>query len=130
SGGFHADEATMGAWKKMAKAPALPASLKLYKEINELGFKIFLLTGRSEASRNATVKNLLDVGYRNWERLILRGPSDQGTLAIDYKSKKRLELEDEGYRIQGSSGDQWSDLLGYAIAQRSFKLPNPMYHIA
>ncbi|GAB4838995.1 hypothetical protein Ancab_028525 [Ancistrocladus abbreviatus] len=130
SGGFHIGKATVEAWKKMGEAPALPASLKLYKEVNELGFKIFLLTGRGEAYRNATVKNLLDVGYSNWERLILRGPSDQGTLAIDYKSKKRHELEDEGYRIQGSSGDQWSDLLGYAIARRSFKLPNPMYHAA
>lgn len=59
-----------------------------------------------------------------------RGPSDQGKPAIVYKSEKRTELQDEGYRIHGSSGDQWSDLLGFAIARRSFKLPNPMYYIA
>lgn len=59
-----------------------------------------------------------------------RGADDQGTLATVYKSKKRKELEDEGYRIHGSSGDQWSDLTGYAVAERSFKLPNPMYYIA
>ena len=56
----------------MAEAPALPASLKLYKEVEQLGFTIFLLTGRAEAQRNATVKNLLFAGYSNWERLILR----------------------------------------------------------
>ncbi|GAB4838993.1 hypothetical protein Ancab_028523 [Ancistrocladus abbreviatus] len=110
--------------KKHDEASALPASLKLYEEINQLGFKIFLLTGRSETSRKATKKNLFDVGYSHW------GPSDQGTLAVDFKSKKRQELEDEGYRIQGSSGDQWSDQLVYATARRSLKLPNPIYYIA
>ena len=59
-----------------------------------------------------------------------RGTSDAGKLATTYKSEKRKELEDEGYTIHGSSGDQWSDLLGFAVAKRSFKLPNPMYYIA
>jgi len=59
-----------------------------------------------------------------------RGPSDQGKSATSYKSEKRQELVIEGYRIHGSSGDQWSDLWGYAVSTRSFKLPNPMYFIA
>lgn len=124
------DEASFDEWVDLAKAPALPASLKLYKELEQLGFKIFLLTGRSEHQRNATAKNLLYARYNNWERLLLRGPSDQGTTATVYKSEKRSDLINEGYRIHGSSGDQWSDLLGFAVAQRSFKLPNPMYYIA
>ncbi|GAB4852684.1 hypothetical protein Ancab_016898 [Ancistrocladus abbreviatus] len=124
------NETTWDEWAELAEAPALPASLSLYKKIKQLGFKVFLLTGRSESSRNITVKNLLYAGYRKWERLILRGHSDQGKLAIVYKSEKRQELEAQGYRIHGSSGDQWSDLLGHAIARRSFKLPNPMYYIA
>ncbi|KAJ8444487.1 hypothetical protein Cgig2_024051 [Carnegiea gigantea] len=121
------DEESFDEWVKQAEAPALPASVSLYKELQQLGFKLFLLTGRSEPSRNATVENLRVAGYDNWERLILRRPSDKGKLAIDFKSEKRKELEDEGYRIQGNSGDQWSDLLGYAISQRSFKLPNPIF---
>lgn len=59
-----------------------------------------------------------------------RGASDHGKLATVYKSEKRKEIEDEGYIIRGNSGDQWSDLTGYAVAQRSFKLPNPLYYIA
>lgn len=59
-----------------------------------------------------------------------RGDTDQGTLASVYKSEKRKEIEDEGYVIHGNSGDQWSDLMGYAVAKRSFKLPNPLYYIA
>lgn len=124
------NETSFDVWVDLAEAPALPASLSLYKELQQLGFTIFLLTGRSEYQRNVTEKNLQDAGFTNWERLILRGPSDQGTTAIVYKSEKRSDLQDEGYRIHGSSGDQWSDLLGFAVARRSFKLPNPMYYIS
>ncbi|XP_021730043.1 acid phosphatase 1-like [Chenopodium quinoa] len=109
--------------------PVLQASLNLYNELRKLGFTIFLLTGRPEWIRNSSVTNLMDAGYIGWERLILRQPSDKGKRAIDYKSENRTKLEDEGYRIHGNSGDQWSDLLGCAIAQRSFKYPNPMYYI-
>ncbi|KAK7245490.1 hypothetical protein RIF29_40336 [Crotalaria pallida] len=123
------NETSFDDWVNVAEAPALAASLSLYKELQELGFKIFLLTGRSEHQRNATEANLLFAGYSNWERLILRGSSDQGKSATLYKSEKRAELVEEGYTIHGSSGDQWSDLWGYAVASRSFKLPNPMYYI-
>jgi len=124
------NETTWDDWVFSAKAPALPPSLKLYKEVQQLGFTIFLLTGRDEDQRNVTVKNLQDAGFSNWERLILRGPTDSGTKAIVYKSEKRSDLKDEGYVLHGSAGDQWSDLLGFAIAQRSFKIPNPLYYIA
>lgn len=124
------NETSWNEWVYLAEAPALPASLKFYKEVQQLGFTIFLLTGRDESQRNVTVKNLQYAGYNNWQRLILRGESDNGKLAIIYKSEKRKEVEDEGYTIHGSSGDQWSDLLGFAIAKRSFKLPNPMYYVA
>ncbi|XP_038698217.1 acid phosphatase 1 [Tripterygium wilfordii] len=124
------DEGSFDDWVDLAKAPALPASLNLYKELKNLGFTLFVLTGRSEYQRNATSKNLLFSGYSDWEKLILRGPSDQGVPATVYKSQKRKQLVDDGYRIRGNSGDQWSDLLGFAVAKRSFKLPNPMYYIA
>ncbi|KDP33773.1 hypothetical protein JCGZ_07344 [Jatropha curcas] len=123
------DELSFDKWVDLAEAPALAASLKLYKKLKRLGFTIFLLTGRSEYQRNATAKNLVFAGYSDWEKLILRGVSDQGKPATLYKSQKRLELVNEGYRIHGSSGDQWSDLLGFATAERSFKIPNPMYYI-
>lgn len=58
-----------------------------------------------------------------------RSSDDHGKLAIIYKSEKRNEMVQEGYRILGNSGDQWSDLLGSPMPSRSFKLPNPMYYI-
>uniref|UniRef100_A0A803MPU2 Acid phosphatase 1 n=2 Tax=Chenopodium quinoa TaxID=63459 RepID=A0A803MPU2_CHEQI len=117
-------------WGLRNKLPALQASLSLYKEIHQLGFKIFLLTGRPEWFRNFTTTNLAEAGYSDWERLILRQPSDENKKAIDYKPEKRKQLLDEGYRIIGNVGDQWSDLMGYPIAQRSFKYPNLMYYVA
>ncbi|CAK7337383.1 unnamed protein product [Dovyalis caffra] len=123
------DELSFDKWVDLAEAPALQASLDLYKELKQLGFNVFMLTGRSEYQRNATGKNLLFAGYSDWERLILRESSDKGKPATLYKSQKRLELVNEGYRIHGNSGDQWSDLFGFAVSRRSFKLPNPMYYI-
>ncbi|KAI3711591.1 hypothetical protein L1987_70130 [Smallanthus sonchifolius] len=123
------DEKSFDEWVDFAEAPALPASFRLYTELQQLGFKIFLLTGRSEFQRECTDKNLHYAGFTNYEKLFLRGDSDLGKLATLYKSEKRQELKDEGYRIHGSSGDQWSDLFGFATASRAFKLPNPMYYI-
>ncbi|KAK1266248.1 Acid phosphatase 1 [Acorus gramineus] len=124
------NETSFDEWVNVARAPALQSSLGLYQELQNLGITIILLTGRSEFQRNATEQNMLFAGYRSWERLILRQDSDMGKSAVVYKSERRAELVSEGYRILGNSGDQWSDLLGFALAKRSFKLPNPMYYIA
>ena len=61
-------------------APAIQSSLKLYEEILRLGFKIFLLTGRSEGQKIVTVENLKKVGFQDWEKLILRYVSTLGIL--------------------------------------------------
>ncbi|XP_010925513.1 acid phosphatase 1 isoform X1 [Elaeis guineensis] len=123
------NETAFDEWVNLAKAPALQASLRLYEELLGLGFQMILLTGRAEAQRNATEKNLSFVGYHSWKRFILREASDIGKKAVTYKSERRAQLEAQGYRIHGNSGDQWSDLLGSPMAMRSFKLPNPMYYI-
>lgn len=66
------DSVEFSKWVEKATAPALEASLKLYKEVLGLGFKVFLLTGRNEKQKGATVKNLNDAGFKNWDKLILR----------------------------------------------------------
>lgn len=66
------DETSFDLWVDLAEAPAIPASLKLYNELKRMGFKLFVLTGRSENQRNVTGKNLLFAGYTGWERLFLR----------------------------------------------------------
>ncbi|KAL2928963.1 Acid phosphatase 1 [Bienertia sinuspersici] len=86
---YEAHNLAFDEWMLLAEAAVLPASLRLYKELQQLGFTIFLLTGRSEPYRNATEANLRNVGYSNWEKLILRGPSDKGKPAGEYKSERR-----------------------------------------
>ncbi|PIN02907.1 Acid phosphatase [Handroanthus impetiginosus] len=116
-------------WVEMGIAPAIDSSLKLYEEVLSLGFKVILLTGRSERHRNITVENLVQAGFHEWDKLIVRSLEDQGKTATRYKSEKRNEITEDGYQILGNSGDQWSDLLGSSMSIRSFKLPNPMYYI-
>ncbi|RVW51998.1 Acid phosphatase 1 [Vitis vinifera] len=116
-------------WIYEGKAPPLPESLKLYKKLQSLGIKPVFITGRPEAQRNVTAANLQNAGYHTWEKLILKGSSVTGT-AVAYKSNERKKLEQSGYRIVGNIGDQWSDILGTNVGNRTFKLPDPMYYIS
>jgi hypothetical protein len=45
-----------------------------------------------------------------------------------YKSLTRQHIESLGYDIVANFGDQFSDLNG-GFADRTFKLPNPMYFL-
>lgn len=55
-----------------ASAPAVPATLKLYKQLIQLGFKIVFLTGTRESHTESRIKNLKAVGYTKWAKLILK----------------------------------------------------------
>lgn len=66
------DSVEFDKWVDKAIAPAIEPSLKLYEEVVGLGFKVFLLTGRSESRRKVTVENLINAGFRVWDELILR----------------------------------------------------------
>jgi hypothetical protein len=59
---------------------------------------------------------------------ISRAADDRKKTATVYKSEKRKAVEEEGYRILGNSGDQWSELLAWYMSTRSFKFPNPTYY--
>ncbi|KAJ4718012.1 acid phosphatase 1-like [Melia azedarach] len=116
-------------WQLKGELPALPESIKLYKRLMSLGIKVVFLTGRFGFLRNSTESNLKKAGYHTWEKLILRDSSSLNETQIEFKSGKRRELEETGYRIVGNIGDQWSDLLGVHPGNRTFKLPIPMYYI-
>lgn len=59
-------------WELQGKAPALLATLKLYKKLLNRGYKIVFISGKSESVRNVTETNLKNVGYYTWEKLVLR----------------------------------------------------------
>ncbi|KAH7430615.1 hypothetical protein KP509_08G006100 [Ceratopteris richardii] len=124
------NDTLFSAWTAKAICPPIHATLDLFNSLKDLGFSIFFLTGRSESERNSTATNLLGAGYSGWQGLILRQSEDEGVRATLYKSAKRKSLEDLGYSIVGNVGDQWSDITGYSVGSRTFKVPNPMYYIA
>lgn len=103
------------------------------------GYTVFWITGRPEAQRADTVRNLTAAGYlpaADTAHLYLKNsaappsylPCGSTCTTIEYKSGTRAHIESLGYDIVGNFGDQYSDLSG-GSADRSFKLPNPMYYL-
>ncbi|KAF5931992.1 hypothetical protein HYC85_028163 [Camellia sinensis] len=124
------NETTFNEWIEAGISPPVPAILFLYKKLVAMGFKIVFISGTSETYRKVRISNLKGAGYHTWEKLILKQTSESGTTAVVYKSKKRKQLVEAGYRILGNMGDQWSDLLGTYVGNRTFKVPDPMYYIS
>ncbi|RWW29375.1 hypothetical protein BHE74_00058457 [Ensete ventricosum] len=114
----------------------------LFHHIRTRGLKVFVLSSRAECLREATVGNLINVGYHGWTELILRSVYSCCLLGISspllcylstcsaekYKAAEREKMVKEGYRLWGIVGSQWSSLGGYTTARRIFKLPNPLYY--
>ncbi|XP_044462509.1 acid phosphatase 1 isoform X2 [Mangifera indica] len=124
------DSSGFKAWALTGGCPAIPAMLVLFNKLVESGFKIILVTGRDEATfGEVTRDNLRDQGFIGYDRLIMRSESDRGKSAVAYKSEIRKQLMEEDYRIWGNVGDQWSDLQGECVGNRTFKIPNPMYFV-
>ncbi|KAG5043628.1 Acid phosphatase 1 [Glycine soja] len=129
-GGEKLNATSLEEWMEKSKAPALDHTLELFHEIKNKGFKIFLISSRKENLRSPTVDNLVSVGYHGWNRLTLRGFDDELMDVKKYHSKVRQQLVDEGYRIWGIVGDQWSTFDGLPMVKRTFKLPNSIYYKA
>ncbi|KAL5561997.1 hypothetical protein UlMin_031744 [Ulmus minor] len=129
-GGQKRNASSLESWMKNSKGPALKHTLEIFHEIKDKGLKIFLISSRREALRSYTVDNLIEVGYHGWTGLTLRGLEDEFMEVQKYKSKVRQRLVNEGYRIWGIVGDQWSSLQGHPSAGRAFKLPNSIYYLA
>jgi len=77
------DHSEFDKWVERGVAPAIAPSLKLYQRVLDLGYKVFLLTGRKESHRLVTVENLINAGFQNWDKLILR---------YNYKQMQLLRL--------------------------------------
>jgi len=103
-------------------------SLQLYNFAKHHRVKVFFITGRHKNERQITARNLNSAGYHHWDGLFFKPNSYHYASAIPFKSSRRQHLEQQGYDIALSIGDQWSDLNG-GYADKIFKLPNPFYHV-
>lgn len=116
-------------WLDTAQAPAIPGTLRLYKEAQRLGVSVIFITGRGEAQRAATERNLRAQGFDNWQELVMR-PADHGSQTIGvFKQVARSQMVAKGYTLALNVGDQWSDLKGKPEAEFSVKYPDPYYFI-
>jgi len=120
------------AWDAMGKAPAIGPVLALFNDAKSHHVAIFFITGRHEAERAATERNLTLAGYADWAEVVMEPDSLHPESAADFKAPARKHIEDQGYHIILNIGDQPSDLAGDgtgAHAERGFLLPNPFYRI-
>jgi predicted secreted acid phosphatase len=126
---FAYDSAVFNAWINSAKAPAIPGTLRLYKEAQRLNVSVFFITGRADSEREATERNLREQGYQNWQQLYLRPSALASQPVYVFKSGARAAVVAQGYRIVLNVGDQWSDDRGEPQAEFFVKYPNPYYLI-
>ncbi len=119
-----------------AAFPAVFGMPDLVNRAKAEGYTVFFLTGRPEAQRAGTVTNLTTTGYPVDNANLYLKDQTKPYLAscaptcttIQYKSLTRKYIESQGYDIVANFGDQYSDLTG-GYADRTFKLPNPMYYL-
>lgn len=129
-------------WQRSGQAQAIAPTLKLYRVARCLGqpepctkIDVFFVTGRSEIKYKDempsafTLRNLARAGYDDVasDHLYLRDAGSPSAVA-DYKTSKRIDIENRGFTIIASIGDQKSDLAG-GHAEMTYKLPNPFYFI-
>lgn len=127
---------TNAAFVNAAAFPAVPGMPALAAWAQDHGYAIFFLTGRPATQRDGTVTNLVQEGYPVTDgRLFLKdltapwlSSCAPSCATVQYKSLTRQHIESLGYDIVANFGDQYSDLTG-GFADRTFKLPNPMYYL-
>jgi predicted secreted acid phosphatase len=113
------------AWVAQGQATAIYPVQAVYNTAVNAGVDVFFITGRTPEGAAATERNLRQVGYETWARIIYK-PADFAEPTRGFKIDARRKLAAEGYLIILNIGDQNSDLVG-GYAERFFKLPNPFY---
>ena len=114
-------------WQAMGASTALAPTLELDRRARELGVAVFFISARAPALRAATERNLREQGY-TWDGVVLLPPDAHFTHTADFKAPERRKIAERGYTIVLTMGDQQSDLDG-GWAEKTFKLPNPVYFL-
>jgi predicted secreted acid phosphatase len=120
------------AWVGKGRADKIAPTLEFFNAVRSRKVAIFFVTGRRDAQRAVTVRNLRRAGFEGWTGLMTRPDDDHGSV-MTFKSGERAKIEKdndkrERYTIIANIGDQQSDLDG-DHAECKFKVPNPFYFI-
>ena len=116
------------AWDLLSRSTVIQPTQQLFQKARELNVAVFFITGRPEAQRAATERNLRATGYGGYEKMYMVPNGTHFASAADFKTPVREQIEQAGYTIIANMGDQPSDLAG-GHAERTFQLPNPFYRI-
>jgi len=116
-------------WVLKANAKPIVPVHDLYTVAKKRGFAIFFVSGRGEALRAATEKNLRAAGYDEWDGLFLRPLTYNDPSIVSFKASERKRISEElGYTIVLNVGDQESDFIG-GWCEKCCKIPNPAYFL-
>lgn len=139
--GYDFDEKKQDEYLRTTDMDPVFGMRKLVNWAHDEGITVFFLTGRKEHQRDWSVRNLENVGYKapvDKKHFFLKDEenpppyldcgADGECSTVEYKSGTRQHIESRGYTILGNFGDQHSDLKG-GHAEKSYKLPNPMYYL-
>ncbi len=113
----------------LGKNDAIVPVKKVFFIALELGMAVFGITGRRESEREATERNLTNLGLTGWTHIYFKPMDYDKKSIVDFKSSCRRDIVDQGYELVANLGDQKSDLVGSPQARANFKIPNPMYII-
>jgi hypothetical protein len=124
------------AFADAAVFPAVPHMVDLEHYAESKGYTVFFLTGRGIARHDGTLANLTNEGYDVVDANLYLKDNTASWLSscaptcttTQYKSLTRQHIESLGFDIVANFGDQFSDLNG-GFADKTFKIPNPMYFL-
>jgi len=112
-------------------APFQPI-LDLYEFLLDHEYHIVFLTGRQEAHRDTTQKNLKHVGYGRYDSLLMVPDDGYSRLGVpeigNWKDLQRCQLKEiHNYHLVACVGDQDMDTRGEHIGEYQLRLPPPPF---
>lgn len=122
------DTTAWNTWVESGEPTPIEGAARLYAWTIENKVALVFLTGRKEPQRAATERALREAGFAEWAELLLRDPSESELEASEFKAGRRAKLEEQGYTIVLTLGDQASDLEG-GHSEQTLLMPNPFYQV-
>ncbi|MEU1424567.1 HAD family acid phosphatase [Kitasatospora sp. NPDC005751] len=119
---FDIDNTTLATHFHPFAMPGIAPVVELAQYAHSRGVAIIFVTARVDFIDPITRHSLAAAGY-TVDELHGRDLCDLFKPVQQYKTDERVEVENEGYTIIASVGNNWTDLDG-GHAERTFKLPD------
>ena len=125
---FGGNQQIYSAYNQQATAALIEPTSEIFHYALDHRVAVFLITGRENELRAATLKNLHLRNLDGFKRLDMWPLHSKQTVG-HFKSSKRCQIVKEGYDIVLNIGDQNSDMDFQCSGLKKVKLPNPFYYI-